>query len=224
MPLPDGEDACIGHIPGVKGACCGHGVDDPYVGAGSFSFGLDGMYTAYRDPEAWDEHIAKLDTNPENHPVNKDCVLVYTNPESGVSFWTPIKPIGQVPYCLHPSRDIPYEHSDLFYVAKSVIEYNCFMRIMTVPSIPEALLMAKVLHQFAGIETVEPFFTSQQWAGFIPITVGSYENHLEIRELYPFWCYDMRLLISSGSATEAPNFVIPKLPEYPVVNLNASYT
>lgn len=26
MPLENGEDYCLGHIPGVKAACCGHGV------------------------------------------------------------------------------------------------------------------------------------------------------------------------------------------------------
>ena len=26
MPLPTGEDACLGHIPGLSSACCGHGV------------------------------------------------------------------------------------------------------------------------------------------------------------------------------------------------------
>ena len=28
-PLPDGEDACLGHIPGLLSACCGHGVSKP---------------------------------------------------------------------------------------------------------------------------------------------------------------------------------------------------
>lgn len=29
--LPGGEDACLGHMPGVTGACCGHGVQEGYV-------------------------------------------------------------------------------------------------------------------------------------------------------------------------------------------------
>lgn len=29
-PLPTGEDACIGHISGLRSACCGHGVESPY--------------------------------------------------------------------------------------------------------------------------------------------------------------------------------------------------
>jgi len=28
MALPGGEDACLGHLPGVSAACCGHGVED----------------------------------------------------------------------------------------------------------------------------------------------------------------------------------------------------
>ena len=26
-----GHDACLGHLPGVTAACCGHGVEDGYV-------------------------------------------------------------------------------------------------------------------------------------------------------------------------------------------------
>lgn len=31
MSTPEGHDACIGHLPGVIGACCGHGVEVGYV-------------------------------------------------------------------------------------------------------------------------------------------------------------------------------------------------
>lgn len=31
MPTAEGYDACIGHIDGAVSACCGHGVEDPYV-------------------------------------------------------------------------------------------------------------------------------------------------------------------------------------------------
>jgi hypothetical protein len=30
MPTVEGYDACLGHIDGVKSACCGHGVEKPY--------------------------------------------------------------------------------------------------------------------------------------------------------------------------------------------------
>ena len=30
-PTPDGHDACLGHIEGVKHACCGHGVEQGYI-------------------------------------------------------------------------------------------------------------------------------------------------------------------------------------------------
>ena len=29
LPI-NGYDACLGHIDGVKSACCGHGVEKPY--------------------------------------------------------------------------------------------------------------------------------------------------------------------------------------------------
>jgi len=30
-PTPEGYDACLGHIPGAKHACCGHGVKEGYI-------------------------------------------------------------------------------------------------------------------------------------------------------------------------------------------------
>lgn len=30
MPTPEGHDACLGEVPGVTSACCGHGVEPPY--------------------------------------------------------------------------------------------------------------------------------------------------------------------------------------------------
>lgn len=31
LPTPEGYDACLGHIEGVKHACCGHGIEDKYI-------------------------------------------------------------------------------------------------------------------------------------------------------------------------------------------------
>ncbi len=31
LAAPDGPDPCLGRLPGVSAACCGHGVDEPYV-------------------------------------------------------------------------------------------------------------------------------------------------------------------------------------------------
>ena len=31
LATPDGPDPCLGMLPGVTAACCGHGVDEPYV-------------------------------------------------------------------------------------------------------------------------------------------------------------------------------------------------
>ena len=28
---PEGHDPCLGTLPGVMNACCGHGIDEPYV-------------------------------------------------------------------------------------------------------------------------------------------------------------------------------------------------
>jgi len=30
-PTPVGDDGCLGHIPGVASACCGHGVERGYI-------------------------------------------------------------------------------------------------------------------------------------------------------------------------------------------------
>ncbi len=31
MPTLEGYDACLGYMPGVKAACCGHGVGESYI-------------------------------------------------------------------------------------------------------------------------------------------------------------------------------------------------
>jgi len=31
MPTKDGHDSCIANLPGIKNACCGHGVRDGYL-------------------------------------------------------------------------------------------------------------------------------------------------------------------------------------------------
>jgi hypothetical protein len=31
MPSKEGHDACIANLPGIKYACCGHGVEDGYL-------------------------------------------------------------------------------------------------------------------------------------------------------------------------------------------------
>ena len=31
LPSEDGHDACLGNLPGVTNACCGHGVEDAYI-------------------------------------------------------------------------------------------------------------------------------------------------------------------------------------------------
>lgn len=30
-PTPEGYDACLGHLPGVDTACCGHGVTQGHI-------------------------------------------------------------------------------------------------------------------------------------------------------------------------------------------------
>jgi hypothetical protein len=31
LPTKEGYDACLGHIEGIKSACCGHGAESPYI-------------------------------------------------------------------------------------------------------------------------------------------------------------------------------------------------
>lgn len=31
-PTPEGYDACLGYIPRLEAACCGHGVEQPSIG------------------------------------------------------------------------------------------------------------------------------------------------------------------------------------------------
>lgn len=31
MPTPEGYDACLGFVPGAEYACCGHGINEPFI-------------------------------------------------------------------------------------------------------------------------------------------------------------------------------------------------
>ena len=31
FPTKEGHDACLGELPGVISACCGHGIKEPYI-------------------------------------------------------------------------------------------------------------------------------------------------------------------------------------------------
>ena len=37
LPTSEGYDACLGYIPNVISACCGHGVEPPYIIQASYS-------------------------------------------------------------------------------------------------------------------------------------------------------------------------------------------
>lgn len=45
MPLEGGVDPCIGNLPGVKAACCGHGGKGHYGGDGFIMFNDNTMIT-----------------------------------------------------------------------------------------------------------------------------------------------------------------------------------
>lgn len=42
-PTKEGHDACLGTLPGIKYACCGHGVTKPYV------IWKDGVYCEWKE-------------------------------------------------------------------------------------------------------------------------------------------------------------------------------
>lgn len=45
------HDPCLGHLPGVRNACCGHGVDTPYI---QFENGvlIEGPFRVFNGPVA----------------------------------------------------------------------------------------------------------------------------------------------------------------------------
>jgi hypothetical protein len=72
LPTPEGHDACLGHLPGVSSACCGHGIKPGYVrytnGTEVRYSGEDGTWAVCSDgrPIAWfvDEKMAKEYAKP----------------------------------------------------------------------------------------------------------------------------------------------------------------
>lgn len=54
LPTKEGYDSCIGYIPGLKSACCGHGVEEPY------GVTTDGGYVKLNEYSAPKEEKPKL--------------------------------------------------------------------------------------------------------------------------------------------------------------------
>ena len=52
VAVPDGPDPCLGMLPGVNAACCGHGVEEPYVSFGVTRRTRNPMWNAFRGKEA----------------------------------------------------------------------------------------------------------------------------------------------------------------------------
>ncbi|WP_413862021.1 hypothetical protein [Methanobrevibacter sp. UBA417] len=50
MQTKEGYDGCLGYIPGVRSACCGHGIENPYVVTN------DGEYIQFNSVEELKDH------------------------------------------------------------------------------------------------------------------------------------------------------------------------
>ena len=57
LPSKDGHDSCIANLPGIKFACCGHGM---LTGQGYLSFNDGKTIYEYREPKLFRKTIKKL--------------------------------------------------------------------------------------------------------------------------------------------------------------------
>ena len=57
LPTKDGHDSCIANLPGIKFACCGHGIKK---GGGYLSFNDDRKIYADTEPKLFRKTIEKL--------------------------------------------------------------------------------------------------------------------------------------------------------------------
>jgi hypothetical protein len=64
---PDGPDICLGRIPGVTAACCGHGFQTPYVafGVSAFDYDPDGVTTLVMYGPRAEEFFAHRAAKPD---------------------------------------------------------------------------------------------------------------------------------------------------------------
>lgn len=211
-PLAGGEDACLGHIPGVTGACCGHGVDDPYIAtAYGYSFALRGMYTSFDKTEVWEPLVPKISDDPKDHPIINGYVWLYQDKDHG-NIWTSVDPIATMTYKADVPRDVPWDETDLIQVVIDLSFNNSSKCAIKIPSVPEALAMSKVL-LMTGIEYVSPFYTTQRWAGFIPVLVENDHGCEAIVTRYPFDINDFRIIVSTYDSKDPPELKLPNIPE-----------
>jgi hypothetical protein len=68
LAAPDGPDPCLGMVPEVKAACCGHGVEEPYVLA---------VHGTVRGSQALD-YFSQYGVGPRED--DRTCVSPYQTP------------------------------------------------------------------------------------------------------------------------------------------------
>ena len=124
--LPDecGRDACLGDLPGVQAACCGHGVEDPYILTTSgYEIRAEGMYTWMRSPLSLEtadpdhfysdpalmfirKHVIILDPPRGENEQRYICALGFPIVRS-----IPMKLVGSDPISVENPRTISWEKS-----------------------------------------------------------------------------------------------------------------
>lgn len=222
----EGHDACLGTIPGVTNACCGHGVQDPYIQyPNGFMMDMKGMYSHknlvralemeikdnfYSEPELM--RVGKVITILNNPAPNEKIKCVVNFP---IAHSVPLKSLDN-PINPQNSRVVSIEKS----VAASVIRDfhdrlaamgNIEIPEFHIPSLAEALQMKRACKRAASwIDGTAEFWTTDNIHGCLYYTMDGNLNPSPLVNLSTD-ALDVRVIFECSTQHEL--FLISKLLE-----------
>lgn len=220
MCTEEGHDACLGTIPGVVSACCGHGVEDPYVVTeGGVISEVQGMYT----------NSFRCNYYEKNKPVISDDIRIFKDPGYFITphhgcipiaskiidnkqylIWTPVNPMGYGCYKRSIPRDVKFEESDLGIAissAQTILGDPNNIKL-ELPDIPLGYSLVTALREADpdyDEETYQlpPFFTSDTHGGY-PMTVYGYYDEVQFNQSCPMEINVIRLVFALPLDCEPP--------------------
>lgn len=220
MCTEEGHDACLGTIPGVYSACCGHGVGDPFVMTdGGIISEIRGMYT----------DKFRCNYYEKNKPVISDDIRIFKDPGYFVTphhgclpiaskiidnkqhlIWTPVKPIAYECYKRSIPRDVKFEESDLAFAietAQSVLGSPAGIKL-ELPDIFLGYSLVTALYE-AGLDCsnedseIQPFFVKDMRGGY-PMMVYGYHGETDFSCSTPMDIKRVRLVFTLPLDCEPP--------------------
>lgn len=211
MPTEEGHDACLGNIPGVVAACCGHGIEDPYVlTEGGIVSEIPGMYTKKFSSQWYENHTPTIsdDIRLFKEPgyfltPHNGCLPIASKIIDGKHhlIWTPIEYMGFSCYKRLTPRDVEFANSDL---SAAINAFNTLFGNDVTLELPDLRLghsIVQTLREYNKLTNedkeldVMSFFVSDTFCGY-PMRIGAYRDQTMFYSSVPMEMNTIRLVFT----------------------------